>query len=446
LPIYKSPQGWDEGRARRVLAFHSGQTGDEVAAEDEPGGAGQYRCVCPPRTRYAVNCGENQKTNPRPADPDRPGHSPLMTRRELLAPIPPVAFRQMASRGVTPMPRGKPSGLPFHARFTDVAAHAGLREPVIYGGIDRDLYIIEPMGSGIAFFDYDNDGWLDIFMLSGSRPEGSPPGATNRLYQNNRDGTFTDVTAKAGLARTGWAYGVTIADYNNDGFDDNFITYWGQNVLYRNNGNGTFTDVTKEAGLLAPGVRWGSGCTFVDYDRDGHLDLFVSNYLKFDFKTVPPAGQIASCNWKGIPVNRSEEHTSELQSLRHLVCRLLLEKTEGVPPPLVARVVTPVRQCAGLGVVSGVGGPARRVGELRVANRVRRALVSFFFNDTATTEIYTLSLHDALPICLAGTAVLSRFTTWDYLSPPGTLGPISSGYSGYGQAFEIGRASCRERV
>jgi hypothetical protein len=226
-----------------------------------------------------------------------------MTRRELLALIPAGAFGQMASRGVKPTPRGKPSGLPFHARFTDVAASAGLREPVIYGGVDRDLYIIEPMGSGIAFFDYDNDGWLDILVLSGSRLEGPPPGATNRLYKNNRDGTFTDVTAKAGLTRTGWAYGVTIADYNNDGFDDIFITYWGQNVLYRNNGNGTFTDVTKEAGLLAPGVRWGAGCTFIDYDRDGHLDLFVSNYLKFDLKTVPPAGQLASCNWKGIPVN-----------------------------------------------------------------------------------------------------------------------------------------------
>jgi len=226
-----------------------------------------------------------------------------MTRRELLALIPTSAYGQMASRGVKPMPRGKPSGLPFHARFTDVAARAGLREPVIYGGLDRDLYIIEPMGSGIAFFDYDNDGWLDIFVLSGTRLEGPPAGATNRLYKNNRDGTFTDQTAKAGLTRTGWAYGVTIADYNNDGFDDIFITYWGQNVLYRNNGDGTFTDVTKEAGLLASQVRWGSGCTFVDYDRDGHLDLFVSNYLKFDLKTVPPAGQLASCNWKGIPVN-----------------------------------------------------------------------------------------------------------------------------------------------
>ena len=227
-----------------------------------------------------------------------------MTRRELLALIATDAFAQgMASRGVKPMPRGKPSGLPFHAHFTDVAAQAGLRTPIIYGGVDSNAYILEPMGCGIAFLDYDNDGWLDIFMLCGTRLEGPPPGATNRLYKNNRDGTFTDVTEKAGLTRTGWAYGVTIGDYNNDGFEDIFITYWGQNVLYRNNGDGTFTDVTKEAGLLTPGTRWSTGCTFVDYDRDGRLDLFVSNYLKFDFKAIPAAGKDPNCNWKGIPVN-----------------------------------------------------------------------------------------------------------------------------------------------
>src|SRR6185295_12847993 len=126
---------------------------------------------------------------------------------------------------------------------------AGLRDPVIYGDVDRNRFIIEAMGSGIAFLDYDNDGWQDIFVLCGTRLDGAPKGSTNRLYKNNRDGTFSDVTEAAGLQRTGWAFGVTIADYNNDGFDDIFITYWGQNVLYRNNGNGTFTDVTKEAGL-----------------------------------------------------------------------------------------------------------------------------------------------------------------------------------------------------
>ena len=209
----------------------------------------------------------------------------------------------MATRGVRPQPRGKPSGLPFHGHFTDVAAHAGLRAPIIYGPLDRMDYILESMGCGVAFLDYDNDGWLDIFLLSGTRREGPVEGATNRLYKNNRDGTFTDVTAKAGLVHQGWACGVTVGDYNNDGFEDLFITGWPQNILYRNNGDGTFTDVTGAAGLAHPGKRWGSGCTWVDYDRDGRLDLFVSNYLVFDFDKIPPTGKDPACNFKGVPVN-----------------------------------------------------------------------------------------------------------------------------------------------
>ncbi len=209
----------------------------------------------------------------------------------------------MASRGVTPQPRGKPSGLPFHARFTDVAAQAGLRAPVIFGPPNRMDYILESMGCGVAFFDYDNDGWLDIFLLSGTRRDGPVKGATNRLYKNNRDGTFTDMTQKAGLVSQGWTFGVTVGDYNNDGFEDLFITGWPQNLLYRNNGDGTFTDVTDSAGLLHPGKRWGTGCTWVDYNRDGHLDLFVSNYLAFDFDKIPPTGKDPNCNFRGVPVN-----------------------------------------------------------------------------------------------------------------------------------------------
>jgi enediyne biosynthesis protein E4 len=210
----------------------------------------------------------------------------------------------IATREVKAQPKPAPSGRPFDAHFTDVAKEAGLHAPVIYGGVESKKYIMEANGCGCAFIDFDNDGWMDIFLLSGTRLEGDPPEATNRLYKNNRDGTFTDVTEKAGLKSAGWANGVCVADYNNDGFDDIFCTYFGQNRLYRNNGDGTFTDVTKAAGLLEPGpARWGAGCAFLDYNRDGHLDLFVSNYIRFSFEHAPAPGENSTCNWKGVPVN-----------------------------------------------------------------------------------------------------------------------------------------------
>lgn len=208
----------------------------------------------------------------------------------------------MGGRSVKPLPRGKPSGRPFNAHFIDVAANAGLHEPVIYGDAHTNNYIVESTGCGCAFIDYDNDGWMDLFVLSGTRLHGTPEGTTNRLYKNNRDGTFTDVTEKAGLHSLGWACGICIGDYNNDGFDDIFCTRYGQNSLYRNNGNGTFTDVAKEAGLLSEESRYGAGCSFLDYNRDGHLDLFVSNYVGFSFEDVGLPGQNPYCRWKGIPV------------------------------------------------------------------------------------------------------------------------------------------------
>ena len=155
----------------------------------------------------------------------------------------------------------------------------------------------------MAFYDYDNDGWLDIFVLNGSRLEGFPKGKepTNRLYKNNRDGTFSDVTKEAGLVRSGWANSVCIGDYDNDGNDDLFVTYWGQNVLYRNNGDGTFTDVTTDAGLGGFPDRWNAGATFIDYNRDGFVDLFVSNYIDVDLEKLPLPGQGSNSRGRAFP-------------------------------------------------------------------------------------------------------------------------------------------------
>jgi enediyne biosynthesis protein E4 len=201
--------------------------------------------------------------------------------------------------------KSKNDGDGFPVTFIDVAASAGLTEPIIYGGLEQKKYIIETNGNGVAFLDYDNDGWVDILLPNGSRLEGFPKGKepTIKLYRNQRNGIFSDVTAKAGLRHTGWASAICAGDYDNDGYEDFYLTYWGQNALYRNNGNGTFTDVTQKAGLSTNSTRWGSGCTFVDYDRDGKLDLFVANYLKFDLETAPEPGKGANCTWKGIPVN-----------------------------------------------------------------------------------------------------------------------------------------------
>jgi enediyne biosynthesis protein E4 len=200
------------------------------------------------------------------------------------------------------MARATPSGRPFNAHFVDVASEAGLHAPVIYGGVDTKKYILEATGCGCAFLDYDNDGWMDIFLLTGTRLEGDPPEATNRLYKNNRDGTFTDVTEHSGLKAVGWASSVCVADYNNDGFDDIFCTFFGRNRLFRNNGDETFTDVTQSAGLWNEEPRWGAGCCFLDFDRDGYLDLFVSDYVGFSLEHAPLPGQSVNCNWKGVPV------------------------------------------------------------------------------------------------------------------------------------------------
>jgi hypothetical protein len=195
--------------------------------------------------------------------------------------------------------------------FTDVAERAGLTHRSIYGGTDRKRFIIETNGCGTAFVDYDNDGWIDALVLSGTRLAAGARAesiddrdrAPSRLYRNQHDGTFTDITASAGLTKIGWASSVCAGDYDNDGSIDLFVTYYGSNVLYHNRGDGRFEDATAKAGLPSGATRWGSGCTFVDYDRDGRLDLFVANYLKFDLAAAAEPGTGANCTWKGIPVN-----------------------------------------------------------------------------------------------------------------------------------------------
>ncbi len=187
--------------------------------------------------------------------------------------------------------------------FLNVARESGLNAKTIFGGEHKNKYLLETTGCGVAFYDYDNDGWLDIFLVNGWRLEGFPSGSepTSHLFRNNRDGTFTDVTVKAGVGHSGWGQGVCIGDYDNDGWEDLFVTYYGKNILYHNNGDGTFTDVSQKAGVTGKGTRWNTGCAFVDYDLDGHLDLFVANYIDMDLATAP-VPESGPCLYKGVLV------------------------------------------------------------------------------------------------------------------------------------------------
>ena len=183
--------------------------------------------------------------------------------------------------------------------FINIARAAGLDSPIVFGGAATNKYLLETTGTGVAFVDYDNDGWLDLFLVNGSTLEGFAEGKapTNHLYRNRRDGTFEEVTKRAGLGASGWGQGACVGDYDNDGFDDLFVSYYGQNRLYHNHGNGTFDEVTRAGGLTQSRTRWGTGCAFLDYDRDGRLDLFVANYIS-DLDRATPSGSAA----KGVPV------------------------------------------------------------------------------------------------------------------------------------------------
>ena len=210
----------------------------------------------------------------------------------------------VASPNAQPVKARQASGLPWHASFSDVAGEMGLDLKFTYGGTEAKRYIIESNGSGVAFLDYDGDLKLDAFLVNGSRLEGFPEGGepSNRLYRNTGEGGFEDVTASSGLGRSGWGSAVCAGDFDNSGTTDLFVAYWGTDALYRNNGDGTFSETASAAGVAGAQQQWSSGCTFVDYDRDGLLDLLVTQYQQFDPKTAPPPGKTSNCEWKGMPV------------------------------------------------------------------------------------------------------------------------------------------------
>ena len=218
---------------------------------------------------------------------------------------PPAPAQGMISGGAAALPRPKLSGRPWPVTFSDVAVAAGLDMLFTSGNPEKKKLVVEANGSGVAFLDFDNDGRLDIFLVNGSRlepPAPAAPKATNHLYRNVGKGKFSDVSAAAGLADSGWGNGVCAADVDNDGFTDLYLTYYGRNRFKHNNGNGTFSDATDRAGLAGSASDWSTGCTFIDYDRDGHVDLLVGTYLDFDPRKTPPPGAFPFCLWKGSPV------------------------------------------------------------------------------------------------------------------------------------------------
>src|SRR5690348_12733714 len=210
--------------------------------------------------------------------------------------MPPLLAQDSGKPAAKDAEGGKPP-----AFFIDNAEKAGLTMTNVFGGVNTKKYIIETTGTGVAIFDYDNDGWPDIFFVNGTTLEGFPAGQapTNHLYRNNHDGTFADVTVHAGLNATGWGQGVCVGDYDNDGWEDLYVTYFGKNRLYHNQ-SGVFREVAEQERVAGSGKAWGTGCAFVDYDRDGLLDLMVSNYVDFDLSNAPAPGERTACIWKGV--------------------------------------------------------------------------------------------------------------------------------------------------
>ena len=215
-----------------------------------------------------------------------------------------VCLTATASQAQSPYPASAEH--PSPAWFVDVAAKAGITVRNVNGSATNKKYILESTGSGVAIIDYDRDGWPDIFLVNGQelphQKSLSPTPSTSHLFHNNHDGTFSDVTIKAGLALSAWGQGACVGDYDNDGFDDLYVTAYGHNHLFHNQRDGTFRDVSLASGTEGTGKEWGTGCAFIDYDRDGRLDLIVANYVHFDLAATPTPGSEAGCIWKGTPV------------------------------------------------------------------------------------------------------------------------------------------------
>jgi hypothetical protein len=212
-----------------------------------------------------------------------------------------MASPDVRIREVAPVDTDLP---PIRVEFRDVAAEAGLTGKNVSGGREAKDYILETTGNGVVIFDYDGDGRMDVFLPNGSSLDagGTPLDGANLLYRNLGGLRFEEVAARAGLARGGWAQGACAGDYDSDGDPDLFVTYYGESLLFRNDGEGAFEDVTRQAGVGSAQVRWETGCSFVDYDRDGHLDLAMAAYLEFDPAKIPAPGSTSYCVWKGIPV------------------------------------------------------------------------------------------------------------------------------------------------
>jgi hypothetical protein len=215
-----------------------------------------------------------------------------------------LAVIVLVTAGALPQPANRPASASIH--LIDIAEKAGITAKNASGDPAHKRFLVEMNGSGIGFFDYNNDGYPDLFVVNGTHFESTQENAapTNHLYRNNGNGTFTDVTEKAGLAASGWGQGVCAGDYDNDGWDDLFVTYYGRNRLYHNNHDGTFRELASAAGIAGGEGLWHSGCAFIDYDRDGKLDLFVAAYIDPGpaFKNVPAAGSGVFCEYKGIPI------------------------------------------------------------------------------------------------------------------------------------------------